>query len=272
MNCTHPITFMKSYQFIKILGKGGFGTVWLVERIFDGSLHAAKIVHDNNCKRKTWCEDRSAMIPDEILLTETLDHPNLIKNYEIYFERNSWIIVMEYIPDYVDLCDYISQNGSLTVEDAREVLTQLLDTCSYLISLGIDHRDLKNENILYNPTTRQIKLIDFGSASVIPDTPYSHYQGTEVFLPPECFKFGSYSALPAMTWSIGCLAYVLLNGGCPFSTKQEVAEHEHLKFINSRLDEESREFLCDLLIVDEDDRMTPGELIFHPWMGWVSVE
>ena len=266
--------FADSYQAIRLLGEGGYGAVWLVKRISDGTFHAAKIINDSKCKRKTWCDDRSALIPDEILLSETLDHPNLIKLHEIYFEQNSWIIVMEYIPDFVDLFDHISKNGALTVEDAREVLAQLLDTCSYLISLGIDHRDIKDENILYNPVTRRIKLIDFGSASWIPeaDAPYTSYQGTEVYLPPEHFNYGSYSALPAMTWSIGCLAYVLLNGDCPFSTKQEVADHQHLEFINPRLDHESKEFLRDVLIIDEDDRMIPKEIMLHPWMDCISME
>ena len=272
MNCTTPTPFTDTYQPIKLLGEGGYGAVWLVKRISDGTLHAAKIINDSKCKRKSWCEERSALIPDEIKLSETLDHPNLINLHEIYFEQDCWILVMEYLPGYVDLFDHISKNGAMSVVDAREVLTQLLDTCSYLVSLGIDHHDIKDENILYNPTTRRIKLIDFGSASYIPDTPYTRYQGTDIYLPPEYYKFGSYSALPAMTWSIGCLAYVLLNGNSPFSSKKEVAEHRHLKFINPRLDLDSKEFLRDVLTVDEDDRMTPRELTLHPWMDWMSME
>ena len=271
MNSSGPNpVFATSYQPIRLLGEGGYGAVWLVKKIADGALYAAKIIKDSKCKRKSWCADRSAMIPDEILLSETLVHPNLMNLRELYFEQASWVIVMDYLPDFVDLFDHICQNGALSVADARHILTQLLDTCRYLISLGIDHRDIKDENILYNPSTRRIKLIDFGSASLIPDVPYSSYQGTEVYLPPEYFNYGSYSALPAMTWSIGCLAYVLLNGDCPFSTKQEVAEHRSLNFINPRLDQETKEFLRDLLTIDEDDRMTPEELIIHPWLDCAS--
>ena len=266
------VDFIGTYEPIRLLGEGGYGAVWLVKRISDGILYAAKIINDSKCKRKTWCEERSAKIPDEILFSETLDHPNLINLHEIYFEQDSWIIVMDYLPNFVDLFDHISQNGALSVVNAREVLTQLLDTCTYLISLGIDHRDIKDENILYNPTTCRIKLIDFGSASQISDTPYTRYQGTEVYLPPDWFNHGSYSALPAMTWSIGCLAYILLNGDCPFSVKEEVAVYRHLQFINPKLDQESKEFLCDLLRIDENDRMTPGELTFHPWMQWISMD
>jgi serine/threonine protein kinase len=255
-----------------VLGEGGYGSVWLVKRISDGVLRAAKVISNSNCGRKTKCPIRSKRIPDEVMILETLEHPNIIHIHEAYYERNFWIIIMEYLPDFVDLFDHISKNGALSVKDAREVLTQLVDTCSYLISVEIDHRDIKAENVLYNPQTRRIRLIDFGCASLMPDIPYSTFRGTKLYLPPEYFNSGSYSALPAMTWSIGCLAYVLLNGGCPFSTKRKVAEHTRLRFINRRLDDETKEFLRDLLTVNVDNRMTPGEIIFHPWMGWVLRE
>ncbi len=115
-----------------------------------------------------------------------------------------------------------------------------------------------------------MKLIDFGSASKIPadNSPYTTFQGTEIYdLPPEFFNKRSYSALPAMTWSIGCLAYVLLNGVAPFATKQEIVEHQDIEFVNSALDQSSRQFLRDVMKSDEADRMTPYQLATHPWLG-----
>ena len=255
-----------------MLGEGGYGKVWLVHRITDGVLCAAKVIDDIKCRNKAWCPNRAKQIPDEILILESLDHSCIIDIHETYLEQNCWIIVMDYLQDFVDLWDHIYQNGALSVEDAREVLAQLLDVCSYLISQDIDHRDIKAENILYNPATRRIKLIDFGCASYLPDTPYTSYKGTAIYIPPEYFNSGSYSALPAMTWSVGCLAYVLLNGDSPFLTEKEVAQHTSQKFLNSRLDTASKEFLRDLLTINEEERMTPGEIIFHSWMGWVLDE
>ena len=95
------------------------------------------------------------------------------------------------------------------------------------------------------------------------------YKGTAIYIPPEFYNLGSYSALPAMTWSIGCLAYVFLNGDSPFSTRKEVSDHTCLEFINDQLDQATKEFLEDLLTVDEEYRMTPGEIVFHPWMNWM---
>ena len=260
-------SFDTRYTPIRKLGEGAYGTVWLTQNITDGTFHAAKVIKDERCHRKTLCEDRGVWIPDEIILSEILEHPNIVKLEEVYFEEDKWILVMEFVPHFTDLFDYIARTGPMSVEDARNVITQLVDAVNYLTSLGIDHRDIKDENILYNPFTKQIKLIDFGSASLIPDGRYTKLQGTEVYTPPEYHRQGTYSSLPGTTWAIGCLAYVLLNGDCPFNTPQEVVEFEVLRFRNQRLDQGSKEFLIDLLCEDERERLLPGEIIFHPWMN-----
>ena len=263
---SNPSSFSSLYAPIKLLGEGGYGAVWLVKRLSDSTLHAAKIMKDSKCRRKTWCSNRSMMVPDEIVLSEHLSHPNLLHLEEVFFEQESWIIVMEFLSGYMDLFEYTSKNGPLSAEDSKDVLRQLIETCYYLVSEDIDHRDIKDENILYNPETKQMKLIDFGSASIIPDGAYTKFQGTDVYVPPELYIYGSYSALPAMSWSIGCLAYVLLNGDAPFKSKQEVAEYKTLKFLNPSLDQASREFLREVLKAEESDRMLLSELIDHPWL------
>ena len=102
---------------------------------------------------------------------------------------------MEYLPSFLDLFDYVAENGHAS----REVLAQLLDTTLYLITKKVDHRDIKCENVLYNPVTHKIRLIDFGSASHLPGTRYNSYRGTAIYLPPEYHNTGSYAYLPAIT-------------------------------------------------------------------------
>ena len=261
-------SFGQSYTRIRLLGEGGYGSVFLVRRIADGSLYAAKVIHDTKCTKKSYCRRRGALVPDEILLTENLSHSNLIIPEHIYFEGGWWIIVMDYLPGYVDLFDHLSDSGALSVEITRAIISQLVDVTCYLITMGIDHRDIKDENILFNPSTRHMKLIDFGSAGRIPapGVPYTSFRGTEVYLPPQYFLSGTYLALPAITWTIGCLAYALLNGDRPFATPQEVASYRYLSFLNPRLDQGSKVFLHELLDRDEDDRMLPQEISTHPWL------
>ena len=261
-------SFSQGYSTIRRLGAGGFGTVYLVRRVLDGSLQAAKVFHDSKCSKKTYCGRRAAVVPDEILLTENLSHSNLIIPNRTYFEGGWWIIVMDYLPGYIDLFDHLSDSGALSVDNTRFIISQLVDVTCYLLSMGIDHRDIKDENILYNPSTRHIKLIDFGAAGRVPTpgVPYTSFCGTEVYMPPQYFLHGSYLPLPAITWTIGCLAYALLNGDGPFATPQEVASYRYLSFLNPHLDQGSKEFLRDLLERDEDDRMLPQQIRTHPWL------
>ena len=265
-------SFAESYDVLRPLAEGDNSTVWLVKRKSDETLCAAKLVADSKCLRKSWCTERGEEIPDEITLSETLDHPNILDLHEIFYTGQYWILVMEYFPDFVDLSDYIAIHGAVSVFDAKEILTQLLDTCLYLMSLDIDHRDIRESNILYNPSTRHIKLIDYSSACPIPLLPYTSSSRDGMNLPPEFYKAGSYFPLPALTWSIGILAYILLNGQHPFNTVPEIVGYKQLKFLNTRLDEESKEFLQDVLKAEERGRLLPNQLIQHPWLDWMFMD
>ncbi len=221
--------FSSTYTSLKNLGGGGYGTVWLVEHSNNKTLHAAKMINDATCYRETFCEKRQIMIPDEIFLWEQLAHPNLLDLHEIFYEGDTWIMILEYQPDFVDLFNFIAKVGPLHPKLARCILSQLLDVVFYLLSLGIDHRDLKDENILFNPATGEIRLIDFGSACLVtPDTVYTHFEGIEIYLPPEFYHHGKYRALDGTTWAVGCLAFVLLNGDAPFDTREHVKSYKSL--------------------------------------------
>ena len=268
MNQRKPIDAFASrsrYIPIRKLGKGAFGAVFLFKCVSDGILQAVKLIPEKRCKRKTWCSKKQCLIPDEVYLTQNLTHNNLLKIEEIYFEQKCWVLVMEYLPNYIELSRYILVNGRLDEKDARIVLNQLVDVCNYLISKGIDHRDLKGENILYNPHTKHIKLIDFGCASLISGKRYTGLQGTPLYIPPEFYRCGSYLALPAITWAIGCLAFFILNGYRPFKTSKDI-EFKSLTTMDPSLRRGSRDFLQDLLQTDESKRILPTQLRYHPWL------
>ena len=269
-------TFASRSRFLPLrkLGKGGYGTVFLFKRVSSGTLHAVKLIPDARCKRKTWCPKQQFWIPDEIMLTQDLDHRNLLNLDEVYFEQNCWVLLMEYLPNYVDLFEYIAENGRMNEGDARIILKQVVEVCNYLISKGIDHQDVKGENILYNPVTKHIRLIDFGCASQISDDRYSRLCGTKLYIPPEFYSTGSYLALPATTWALGCLAYVLLSGYRPFETSRQITDCDSLASLlrNPCLSKGSRAFLRDLLEVDENKRILPAFLCFHPWLRPRTLE
>ena len=260
-----PDIFTNNYRILKLIGQGGYGKVWLSARLSDNKLFAAKMVPDIRCRRKSWCTDREVYLPDEVTLWEGLDHPNIIKLEEVFSEQGSWIFVMEYLVGYTDLFTLSELHGTLSESEATGVIRQITDVCWYLMEEEVDHRDIKDENILYNPVTQQIKLIDFGSASFLEiDQRYHSLQGTEVYNPPELYNTGSYDPISGIVWSIGCLAFVLVNGDIPFNNKTEVMEYKQLTWFNDGMSPIYKDFVERCMQRVEILRIDFFKLRLHP--------
>ena len=84
--------------------------------------------------------------------------------------------------------------------------------------------------------------------------------------------FKCYDPFPACVWSIGCLAYVLFNGDCPFNTKKDIQEFESLqwKVDKKTLNSQGVNFIEMCLEMDPNRRIDLGSLIHHPWIKMYS--
>ncbi|XP_063676995.1 serine/threonine-protein kinase pim-2-like [Bolinopsis microptera] len=103
----------------------------------------------------------------------------------------------------------------------------------YCRSKKIDHRDIKDENILYNPNTKHVMLIDFGSASFVSSS-YNRLQGTDIYHPPEFFSDGSFKSTDGIVWALGSFAYILLNGDCPYDTLEDLKDDVPIVWTNEK--------------------------------------
>ncbi|KAL5253416.1 hypothetical protein ACHWQZ_G013262 [Mnemiopsis leidyi] len=268
-------SFYAFYNLRKHLGSGGYGMVWACEeKRRPGKMNAVKIISEAKCKRKTYCPTRDCEVPDEVALWMPLSHPLILSLNDVFYESFSrhWYLVTDYDPEAHDLFHFVDVNGPLNSRDSAHIISQIIEAAYYLTQQGVDHRDIKDENILYNPRTKQIKLIDFGSASILTTDSYRTYQGTDVYLPPEYYQFKCYDPFPACVWSIGCLAYVLFNGDCPFETKKDVQEFTTLrwKVDKTSLNKQGVKFVEMCLEADPNRRLELGSLIHHPWLKMYS--
>ena len=255
--------FKRFFKIKKRLGQGGFGKVFLVARKADQKLLAVKQVKKS--KVSIMVESTSGILPLELYCLKKLRHDNIIQTHGYLETKFHWNIFMEYIPRSMDLFDFVEMKKRLCESLARDIFIQVHDAVSYCLSMGIDHRDIKDENILIDTNTHKIKLIDFGSASLYDrTTPYTIGRGTEVFLPPEFFYRGYFYPIDGTTWALGCLVYKMVMGYYPFGSSEEVIAAQP-RIV--RVSPWCRSFIKLCLVREPQERIEYRYLLIHPWFA-----
>jgi serine/threonine protein kinase len=159
----------------------------------------------------------SQQIWAEVQILRDIEHPYIVKLYDVYVSEAAVYLVMELVAGG-DLFDRIVAKNRYTQTETRRVLRRLLAAVHYLHSRNIVHRDLKPENILCENDI-SVKLTDFGLAKIGGDC--KTFCGTPQYFAPEVLRRrntllgnGRYGA-PADMWSLGIITYVLLTGSMP---------------------------------------------------------
>ena len=126
-------------------------------------------------------QENDVTIPTEVYLHRFLDHPNVIKLYDFFEYAQAYVMVLERPLYHKDLFDYITEKRRLNEDDARSIFLQVVEAVMYCESKGIFHRDIKDENILLDTRTGLVKLLDFGSGTVLENTLYTDYEGKKPY-------------------------------------------------------------------------------------------
>jgi len=247
------------YTVKEEIGRGGFGVVYAAERKSDGLEVAVKEVSKDI---DMLTEDN---IPLEVALMQQVnDVPGVIKLLDYFDTADSFYVVMERF-NSKDLFDFITEQGPLPENLAKDLFMQLVDTVNECHEKGVVHRDIKDENILIDINTFKIKLIDFGSGASLKEGLYHKFKGTRVYSPPEWINCGAYTAEALTVWSLGILLYDMLCGDIPFETDQEISEGRLVWFKQLNLSSQVKDLITSCLAVDPSKRITLCEVLDHPW-------
>lgn len=196
---------MENYIQIRVLGKGSFGSAWLVQRRCDNAQFVAKEVRLSGMKP---AERESAK--REIDVLRTLNHPNITRYVDHFEQRGSLYIVMEYA-NGGDLYTKIKQRkgARFTEKEILHFFSQLCLALLHLHERHILHRDLKTQNVFLT-TDGVVKLGDFGISTVLRNTFELKRTvcGTPYYFSPELCLNKPYNN-KSDVWALGCILYEL---------------------------------------------------------------
>jgi len=266
----------KNYEIGKDLGSGNFAVV--KEATKTAANKQAEIPNKVAIKviDKAKVDDMND-IQREIEVMSMLDHPNVVKLFEIYDEPKKMMLVMELVTGG-ELFDRIVSKGSYTEKDAAEVMKTLCQALSYMHAKKVVHRDLKPENILYSDPSESaaIRVADFGLARVVSGKEMMKTAcGTPGYVAPEVLKNKGYDSGAVDMWSTGVILYILLCGFPPFYEEELPALFEQI--LHARYDFPSpwwdnvspaaKDLVKGLLTIDPVKRLTAAQVMALPWVS-----
>jgi serine/threonine protein kinase len=207
------------YTLQSEVGEGGTSAVFKAQHAAHGTV-AVKVL------REKLRQDRTAVarFVREARYGERVQHPNVVRTIEIGEATPGMHFLAIEWADGELLEKYAKRQGPLPPDEVSAIVTQIADAVQAAHAVGIVHRDLKPENVMYNPTTRQVKLLDFGIATdtdMAPEerlTRAGFFVGTLMYVAPEALS-GELVGPAADQYSLATIAYFLLTGCLPFTAK-----------------------------------------------------
>ena len=201
------------------VGEGGTSAVFRAEHPQHGTV-AVKVLREKLRQDKT----AVARFVREARYGERVQHPNVVGTIEVgEASPGMHFLAIEWAAGEL-LERYAKQKGPLPADEVAAIVRQIADAVHAAHAVGIVHRDLKPDNVMYDPASRQVKLLDFGIATdtdMAPEqrlTRAGFFVGTLMYVAPEALS-GELVSPAADQYSLATIAYLLLTGCLPFTAK-----------------------------------------------------
>jgi tetratricopeptide (TPR) repeat protein len=233
------VIIRENYRLIEPIGKGSMGVVWkaidLVQEAGDSRTPYVAIKFLNqNFKPDS---DAFKALVREFARYRRLNHPNIVRAYELSRMGSTVFMVMEFM-EGISLRQLIkSYPLGVPFEEAKHIIQGMVHALSYAHNDGIAHLDFKPANVYFDAEHKLTKVIDFGIARLIKQSgreetqldPGRNGAFTESYTSLETFLDLDHPAPADDIYALACVTYELLSGKHPFGRKTSPnAESENL--------------------------------------------
>jgi serine/threonine protein kinase len=215
--------FLANYKILDLIAKGNFAGVYKAQHE-SGRIVAIKVLPSSKAKDS----DTLKRFQQEAKLLIQLDHPNVVRAFELSEDDGKCFLVMEFL-DGETLEQLLEHRKKLPPAEAGRIILQALTGLQHLHTRGLIHRDLKPSNLMLvkgeGEGTTRVKILDIGfgkSVYVNPDEVGQTGQtaerilGTPDYLAPEQAKSANKADIRSDIYSLGCVFYRALTGQPPF--------------------------------------------------------
>lgn len=267
--------YNRRYKEIGLIGKGGFGKVFLVKSILNDQLFALKKLSKRFLLNNQQDGNLKSILTERTILI-SVKSPFIVNLFHCFQDNSSLYFVLEFC-EGGSLERYLERTIVFSESSSRFLLSEILMALIILHEdYNVIYRDLKPENILIC-ADGHIKLADFG-LSVIGKTHSISECGTPEFVAPEVLD-GIPHTRTVDLWSLGCLAYLFMFGRYPFEHRRQSQLFEKIqkgKFTFPSfpiVSSEAKHFIRSLLQVNPGKRLGADKtrsLTSHPFFDGVD--
>ncbi|TFY81631.1 hypothetical protein EWM64_g2381 [Hericium alpestre] len=209
-------------------------------------------------------------IEREIVIMKLIDHPNIMRLYDVWETSTELYLILEYV-EGGELFDYLCTKGRLSPSEALGYFQQIISAIDYCHLFNIAHRDLKPENLLLD-RDKNIKVADFGMAAwqmTNSDGLLQTACGSPHYAAPEVIEGSAYDGSKSDIWSCGVILFALLAGRLPFDDEDLHTLLEKVKVgkfvMPANVDARAQDLVFKMLEKDVAKRISISEILKHPF-------
>lgn len=273
----NPKAKPSDFLFLKVIGKGSFGKVFLSKNKAEDKFYAIKVLNKAAIRKRN--EAKHIMAERNVLL-QNITHPFLVGLHYSFQTKDKLYFVLDFV-NGGELFFHLQRERTFPEPRARFYAAEIASAIGYLHSLQIIYRDLKPENILLD-YKGHIVLTDFGlcKEGIEPSGTTSTFCGTPEYLAPEVLRKQEYDKTVDW-WCLGAVLYEMMYGLPPFYSRNTKEMYDRILHkplnlhLRTNISSSARNILEGFLQKERSKRLGMGENDFedirsHPFFKTID--